>query len=123
MAKINKIKESVENPKELNEKTPSPVGPGPSLFAFTIDASTGQIGGLEKVDGAGARRLLSDQDKASLQASKSWHTLESIVEQAFEAGIACVLGNGTTRTKRKSWKTKRRCGGRCCGHRWNEAAR
>ena len=94
MAKINKIKESVENPKELNEKTPSPVGPGPSLFAFTIDASTGQIGGLEKVDGAGARRLLSDQDKASLQASKSWHTLESIVEQAFEAGIACVLGNG-----------------------------
>ena len=90
-----KIKETVENLKEPSEKAPSAVGPGPGLFAFTIDASTGHIGGLEKVDGAGARRVLSDQDKASLQASKSWHTLESIVEQAFEAGIACVLGNGS----------------------------
>jgi hypothetical protein len=92
-----RIKETVENLKEPNEKAPSSVGPGPSLFAFTIDASTGQIGGLEKVDGAGARRLLTDQDKASLQASRSWLTLESIVEQAFEAGIACVLGNGDDR--------------------------
>ena len=89
-----KIKETAENPKQPNEKAPSSVGPGPSLFAFTIDASTGQIAGLEKVDSAGARRLLSDQDKVSLQAIKSWHTLESIVEQAFEAGIACVLGDG-----------------------------
>ena len=89
-----KIKETVENLKEPNEKVPSAVVPGPGLFAFTIDASTGQIAGLERVDSTGARRVVSDQDKASLQASKSWHTLESIVEQAFEAGIACVLGNG-----------------------------
>jgi hypothetical protein len=89
-----KTKETVETLKEPNEKAPSPVGPGPGLFAFTIDASTGQIAELEKVDSAGVRRVLSDQDKASLQALKSWHTLESIVEQAFEAGIACVLGNG-----------------------------
>ncbi len=87
-----KIKETVETRKEPNEKAPSPVGPG--LFAFTIDASTGQIAELEKVDSAGVRRVLSDQDKASLQAFKSWHTLELIVEQAFEAGIACVLGSG-----------------------------
>ena len=89
-----KIKETVENLKEPNEKAPSSVEPAPTLFAFTIDASTGQIAGLEKVDGTGVRRLLSDQDMVSLQASKSWHTLEFIVEQAFEAGIACVLGNG-----------------------------
>ena len=76
MAKINETAES-----------------GPGLFAFTIDAGTGQITGLEKVDSSGARRQLSEQDKASLQASKSWHTLEAIVEQAFEAGIACALGN------------------------------
>lgn len=89
-----KIKETVENLKEPKETTPSPVGPGLSLFAFTIDASTGQIAGLEKVDSGGARRPLSDQDKASLQAVKSWHTVESIVEQAFEAGLACAFGNG-----------------------------
>ena len=88
-----KTKETVETLREPNEKAPSPVGPGPGLFAFTIDASTGQIAELEKVDSAGVRRVLSDQDKASLQALKSWHTLESIVEQAFEAGIACILGN------------------------------
>jgi len=87
-----KTKETVETLKEPNEKAPSPVGPG--LFAFTIDASTGQIAELEKVDSAGVRRGLSEQDKASLQAIKSWHTLESLVEQAFEAGIACVLGSG-----------------------------
>ena len=45
------------------------------------------------MDSAGARRQLSEQDKASLQAGPSWHTLEAIIEQAFEAGIACVLGN------------------------------
>ena len=89
-----KIKETVESLKEANEKAPSSAGPGPGLFAVTIDAGTGQIAGLEKVDSAGARRPLSDQDKASLQASKSWQTLEAIVEQAFEAGMACVLGNG-----------------------------
>ena len=88
-----KIKETTENLKEPKE-TPASVEPGPRLFAFTIDASTGQIAELEKVDSAGVRRVLSDQDKASLQANKSCQTLESIVEQAFESGIACVLGDG-----------------------------
>jgi hypothetical protein len=96
-----KIKETVETLKEPSEKTPAPVGPGPGLFAFTIDAGTGQIAGLEKVDSAGARRVLSDQDRATLQAIKSWDTLESIVEQAFEAGIACVLGNGDDKDEAK----------------------
>ncbi len=88
------IKEAVEKPKGPNEEKPSSAGPGPGLFALTIDASTGQITGLEKVDSAGGRRQLSEQEKASLQARKSsWNTLEAIVEQAFEAGIACALGS------------------------------
>ena len=85
---------SEEKPKGLSEEKPSSAGSALGLFAFTIDASTGQITGLEKVDSSGARRQLSEQDKASLQASKSWHTLEALVEQAFEAGIACALGSG-----------------------------
>ena len=91
MAKIHEAAEKLKGP---NEEKPSSAGPGPGLFAFTIDASTGQITKLEKVDSAGTRRQLSEQDKISLQSSKSWHTLEAIVEQAFEAGIASVLGNG-----------------------------
>lgn len=89
MAKSTETAESLKAPND--EKPPSA---GPDLFAFTIDASTGQIIRLEKVDSTGARRQLSEQDKASLQASKFSHTLEAIVEQAFEAGIACALGNG-----------------------------
>lgn len=87
-----KSTETAENLKLPDEEKPSSAGP--DLFAFTIDASTGQITRLEKVDSTGARRHLSEQDKASLQASKFSHTLEAIVEQAFEAGIACAIGNG-----------------------------
>jgi hypothetical protein len=48
---------------------------------------------LEKGGSGGARRQLSEQDKASLQPGPSWLTLEAIIEQAFEAGVDCVLGN------------------------------
>ncbi len=84
------IKEAAEKPGGPNEEKQSSAGPGLGLFAFTIDANTGQITKLEKVDSAGTRRELSEHDKASLQACKS---LEAIVEQAFEAGVDCVLGN------------------------------
>ena len=47
------------------------------------------------MDSSGARRELTDADKASL-AETPQPTLEAIVEQAFEAGIACVLGDYAT---------------------------
>ena len=91
MAKIN---ETADNLKGPNEEKPSSARSGPGLFAFTIDASTGQITGLEKVDSSGVRRQLSEQDKASPHASKSWHTLEAVIERPFEAGLVCALGSG-----------------------------
>jgi hypothetical protein len=86
-----KIRDAVEQPNGPSEKKPSSAGSG--LFAFTMDASTGQITTLEKVESAGEHRQLSELEKTSLQSGKSWHTLEAIIEQAFEAGIGCVLGN------------------------------
>jgi hypothetical protein len=83
-------------------KRPSSAEPGLGLFACIIDASSGEITRLEKVDGAGALRQLSKQDKASLRAKKSWHPLEAIVEQAFEAGMACVLGGDETNEEQES---------------------
>ena len=83
-------------------KRPSSAEPGLGLFACIIDASSGEITRLEKVDGAGALRQLSEQDKASLRAKKSWHPLEAIVEQAFEAGMACVLGGDETNEEQES---------------------
>jgi len=61
------------------------------LFTFTIDANTAQIVKLESRAPNGARHELSGQEKASLVSDAIDNRLESLVEQAFEAGIACVL--------------------------------
>jgi hypothetical protein len=80
-----------------NESTTRSTRRPAELLAFTIDPSTAQIIKLEALDAAGARRELSDEEKASLVRSRHEKTLERVVERAFEAGIACVLdgGNGT----------------------------
>src|SRR5262249_30375445 len=62
------------------------------LVAFTVDAASGAIVKIERVDAAGAHHELSDTDRASLAKNNAKSTLERLVEQAFEAGIACVLG-------------------------------
>src|SRR3974377_1497003 len=73
---------------------PSGLGatPEPNLITITLDTDTGRIVKVEKVDSAGARRDLSDEDAASLTKGNPL-TLAGIIEQAFEAGIACVLGD------------------------------
>lgn len=64
------------------------------LVTFTIDAKTGQVIKLESLDESGERHELSDEEKANLASEGIGDKLEEIVEQAFEAGIACVLGGG-----------------------------
>jgi hypothetical protein len=59
----------------------------------TIHAKTGQIVKIEGVNGSGAHHELSDEEKASLANETGKTTLEAMIEQAFEAGIACVLGD------------------------------
>ena len=65
----------------------------PDLLTFTIQARTGQIVKIESVDSTGVRHELSDEEKTNLAKQKSKVTLEDMLEQAFEAGIACVLGD------------------------------
>jgi len=65
----------------------------PDLLTFTIQARTGQIVKIESVDSAGAHHELSDEEKTNLAKEKSKATVEDMLEQAFEAGIACVLGD------------------------------
>jgi hypothetical protein len=64
------------------------------LLTFTIHAKTGQIVKIECVDSTGAHHELSGKEKVSLAKETGEATLEAIIEQAFEAGIACVLGDG-----------------------------
>jgi hypothetical protein len=70
---------------------PSPGLSQLDLFALTISADTGEIVKVEKVEGSGARRDLRDDDTMGLSA-KAALTLDALIEQAFEAGIACMLG-------------------------------
>jgi len=63
-----------------------------TLVAFTIDAGTGRTVKVEGVDASGARHELSGAEEASLAKTGTGATLESVVEQAFEAGVSCLLG-------------------------------
>jgi hypothetical protein len=63
-----------------------------NLVAFTLDPDTGEIVKVEGVDRAGKRHDLSAEERASLVAGEP-RTIETVLEQAFEAGIACVLGD------------------------------
>ena len=66
----------------------------PDLLTVTIDANTGQIIKIEGANGNRAQHELSDAEKASLAKKMGRATLEAIIEEAFEAGVACGLGEG-----------------------------
>ena len=69
--------------------------PDPDLLAITINVKTGQVVKIEAVNGTGAHHELPDEEKASLAKETGKTTLVAIVEQAFEAGIACGLGDAS----------------------------
>lgn len=86
---------------KLKPDGPAVDGPktSPNLLAFTIDIETGQILKLEKVDSTGAHLELSDDETASLAASKGAPSLEAMIEQAFEAGFSCLLDQRQERVR------------------------
>jgi hypothetical protein len=86
------------SPKEL-EMTTHIDESGARLFSFTIDANTAQIVKFESLDASGARHELSDEEKANLVKEAGEENLEEALEEAFEAGIACVLGGGNKHEK------------------------
>ena len=73
--------------------TASELAPGADLFTITIQAKTGQIVKIQSAEGGGGGKELSHQERADLLKKGSKDTLETLIEQAFEAGIACVLGD------------------------------
>lgn len=68
--------------------------PHPDLLLVTIRAKTGEIVKVESADSSGSRHELTDEDKADLGKESAKATLEGLLERAFEAGIACMLGDG-----------------------------
>jgi hypothetical protein len=59
---------------------------------ITIEADSGEVVRIEGVDATGSRHELTDEEKASLMKERHEERLGALVEQAFEAGIATVLG-------------------------------
>src|SRR5688572_2685999 len=67
--------------------------PNAGLITATIEAATGRIVEVRSINAAGASAELTTDRRARLSKQSGDATLEDLVEQAFEAGIACVLGD------------------------------
>jgi hypothetical protein len=84
--------------KGVGQKSPAHTSeslPGPDQLAITINVKTGQVVKIESVNGTGTHHQLSDDERAILANETGKATLEALIEQAFEAGIACGLGDTT----------------------------
>ena len=58
----------------------------------TINAAIGKIVRVEKMDKAGKRQELSEEEWAKLVGDDEVETIEGALEEAFEAGVAALLG-------------------------------
>jgi hypothetical protein len=58
----------------------------------TINAAMGRIVKVEKTDKAGKRQELPEEEWARLVGEDEAEEIESALEEAFEAGVAVVLG-------------------------------
>ena len=58
----------------------------------TISSAMGRIVKVEKTDKAGKRQELAEEDLAKLVGEDEAEEIESALEEAFEAGVAVVLG-------------------------------
>jgi len=62
------------------------------LVVVTMNAATGSLVKIETVEPNGARHEPSAEETQVLARDRAKASLERVIEQAFEAGIACVLG-------------------------------
>jgi hypothetical protein len=69
---------------------------------ITIDAESAEVVRVEGVDATGARHELSAEEKASLIKERRDERVAALVEHAFEAGIASVLGVGDEEEEEKT---------------------
>jgi len=100
------IDDAAADAKRRGGKNPAPKSPTTSepasdsdLLTITIQAKTGQIIKIQSAEGGDGRNELSDQERADLLKKGAKDTLEALIEQAFEAGIACVLGDAVGRSE------------------------
>jgi hypothetical protein len=71
--------------------------PPSGIYSVTVNTADGKILTVERVDTAGERHPLTAEDKKQLAAGQAIMPLRHLVEQAFEAGIECVLGESSAK--------------------------
>ena len=76
--------------------------PARNYLTVTIDADSAQVIRVDGVDESGVLRELSRDERETLVKDLSGNKLQDVVEQAFEAGIACVLGGDERNTPAES---------------------
>ena len=72
---------------------PETSGPPEEELVVTINPAMGRIVKIEKLDKAGKHQELSQKDCARLVGDDEVEEIESALEEAFEAGVAGVLGD------------------------------
>lgn len=72
------------------------------LVAITVDPMGGRIVRLEYVGQGGERHELSNEETSRLAVSGPEATLQRVLEQAFQAGIDCVLGEQAEEEEQES---------------------
>src|SRR4029078_12566469 len=62
-------------------------------LVVTFNAAMGEIVKVEKVDKAGKRQELTEEECAKLAGRDEVEEIEAALEEAFEAGVAVVVGD------------------------------
>jgi hypothetical protein len=88
--------EPVESPRERessgSRREPSRLASAEETEQLVVTVTSGEIVKLERVDKAGKREEISDEETAKLAGEDEVEEIETGLEEAFEAGIAAVLG-------------------------------
>jgi hypothetical protein len=72
-----------------HDDAPQPTGAGATQqLLFTLDATTHQVLKVETINRAGARRELSVRQTADLTGADDLESVESAIDEAYEAGVA-----------------------------------
>src|SRR5689334_14295401 len=81
-----------DNPAPKHDRPESSAEPQRKLL-FTLDAATHQVIKVETINRAGAHRELSVQQSAELMGEDDLESVESAIDEAYEAGVAEGLGD------------------------------
>ena len=77
------------------EKARSEAAEETQQLIFTMNAATGAVIKIEKIDPSGKRGEVPKEETVALAGKDNLHEIEAALDEAFEAGISSVLEPGS----------------------------